>query len=131
MSDNQQLPQPDPALRRLDRLVGTWTMQANLAGSNEQNLKAHTTLRWPAGGLVLQQRPRIDLSGQQPDAPAPIGDHPPTATFPSTVCSGVAPTPLPSRWNVAGDQLPGDLHRGGLFPVRGAVPAAGAGAVTT
>jgi hypothetical protein len=23
MSDNQQLPQPDPALRRMDRLVGT------------------------------------------------------------------------------------------------------------
>jgi hypothetical protein len=56
---------PDPALRRLDRLVGTWTMQANLAGSD-----------------------------------------PPTATFPSTVCSGVAPTPLPSRWDVAGGWRP-------------------------
>jgi hypothetical protein len=28
MSDNQQLLQPDPALRRLDRLVGTWTTPA-------------------------------------------------------------------------------------------------------
>jgi hypothetical protein len=36
MSDNQQLPQPDPALRRLDRLVGTWTMEGNLVGSDEQ-----------------------------------------------------------------------------------------------
>jgi hypothetical protein len=76
MSDNQQLPQPDPALRRLDRLVGTRAMQANLAGSD-----------------------------------------PPTATFPSTVCSGVAPTPLPSRWDVPGaDQtvsVPDDIggHR--------------------
>jgi hypothetical protein len=65
---------PDPAPRRLDRLVGTRTMQANLAGSD-----------------------------------------PPTAT--STVCSGVAPTPLPSRWNVPGaDQtvsVPDDIggHR--------------------
>ena len=35
MSDNQNVPQPDPALRRLDRLVGTWTMEGNLAGMHD------------------------------------------------------------------------------------------------
>jgi hypothetical protein len=28
MSENPKPPQPDPALRRLDRLVGRWSMEA-------------------------------------------------------------------------------------------------------
>jgi hypothetical protein len=36
MSENPDLPQPDPALRRLDRLVGSWTMEGNLVGSDEK-----------------------------------------------------------------------------------------------
>jgi hypothetical protein len=47
MSDNQNLPQPDPALRRLDRLVGTWTMQGNLAGADDKNIRA----RQPSAGF--------------------------------------------------------------------------------
>ena len=35
MTSNPNLRQPDPALKRLDRLVGTWTMEGNLVGSDE------------------------------------------------------------------------------------------------
>jgi Protein of unknown function (DUF1579) len=85
MSDNQQLPQPDPALRRLDRLVGTWTMEGNLAGSDDKNISGETTFRWLAGGFFLEQRARIDFVGQQIDALELIGYDPATDTFPSTV----------------------------------------------
>jgi hypothetical protein len=60
MSDNPKLPQPDPALRRLDRLVGTWTMEGNLVGSDEKNIRGQTTFRWLPGGFFLEQRARID-----------------------------------------------------------------------
>jgi Protein of unknown function (DUF1579) len=76
MSDNQQLPQPDPALRRLDRLVGTWTMEGNLVGSDEQNIRGQMTFRWLAGGFFLEQRARIDFAGQQIDALELIGLRP-------------------------------------------------------
>ena len=56
MSDSQNLPQPDPALRRLDRLVGTWTMEGNLVGSDEHNIQGQTTFRWLPGGFFLEQR---------------------------------------------------------------------------
>jgi hypothetical protein len=36
MSEIPDLPQPDAALRRLDRLVGRWTMEGNLVGSDEK-----------------------------------------------------------------------------------------------
>src|SRR5829696_5076409 len=41
MSDNQNLPKPDRALRRLDRLVGAWSMEGNLVGSDEKNISHH------------------------------------------------------------------------------------------
>jgi hypothetical protein len=43
VSEQPHLPQPDPALRRLDRLVGRWTMEDNLVGSAEKNIKGKTT----------------------------------------------------------------------------------------
>jgi hypothetical protein len=105
MSDTQQLPQPDPALRRLDRLVGTWTMEGNLVGSDDNTIRGQTTFRWLAGGFFLEQRARIDFAGQPIDALELIGYDPATDTFPSTVFSGFSPAPLPYRWDVRGDRV--------------------------
>jgi hypothetical protein len=100
MSDTPNLPQPEPALRRLDRLVGAWTMEDNLVGSDEHNIRGQTTFHWLPGGFFLEQRAHIDFIGQQIDALELIGDDPQTDTFPSTVLSGFSPTPLPYRWDV-------------------------------
>jgi hypothetical protein len=66
MSDNQNPPQPDPALRRLDRLVGTWTMEGNLVGSDEKNIRGHRHSGW--------QRPYCDEVSARP--PPRHGDDP-------------------------------------------------------
>ena len=99
------LPQPDPALKRLDRLVGTWSMEGNLVGSDEKNIRGETTFRWLPGGFFLEQRVRIDFMGMQIDALELIGYDPATDTFPSTVYSGFSPIPLPYRWDVQGDDV--------------------------
>jgi hypothetical protein len=49
MSEEPVPPRPDPALRRLDRFVGTWTMEGNLVGSDEKNVRGETTFRWLPG----------------------------------------------------------------------------------
>jgi hypothetical protein len=49
VSENSALPQPNPALERLDRLVGTWTMEGRLVGSDETTIKGDTTFSWLAG----------------------------------------------------------------------------------
>ena len=77
-----QLPTPDPALRRLDRLVGRWTMEGNLVGSDERNIKGETTFRWLPGGFFLEQRAHIDFMGLQIDALELIGYDPETDTLP-------------------------------------------------
>jgi hypothetical protein len=103
MSETPQPPQPDPALRRLDRLVGTWSMEGNLVGSDEKNIKGRTTFRWLPGGFFLEQRVQIDFMGLQIDALELIGYDPGTGTFPSTVYSNFSPQPLPYKWDVQGD----------------------------
>jgi Protein of unknown function (DUF1579) len=100
MSDTPELPQPDPALRRLDRLVGRWSMEGNLVGSDEKNIRGETAFRWLPGGFFLEQRARIDFVGLQIDALELIGYDAETDTFPSTVYSNFSPDPLPYRWDV-------------------------------
>jgi hypothetical protein len=66
MSDNQNPPQPDPAPRRLDRLVGAWTMEGNLVGSDEHNIRGQTTFRWLPGGFFSNSAPGSTCAQDHP-----------------------------------------------------------------
>jgi hypothetical protein len=114
MSESSDLPQPDPALRRLDRLVGRWSMEGNLVGSDEKNIKGKTSFRWLPGGFFLEQRAHIDFTALQIDALELIGYDPETDTFPSTVYSNFSPEPLPYNWDVQGDAVTISVSHGPL-----------------
>ena len=101
----QQLPTPDPALKRLDRLVGTWDMKGRTLDSEVDNVRGRTTFSWLPGGFFLQQRVQIDFVGTNIEAVEVIGYDPDTNTFPSTVYSGFSPVPLPYTWEVEGDAV--------------------------
>jgi hypothetical protein len=103
--DQRQTPTPDPALKRLDRLVGSWSMEGHLAGSEERNIKGKATFRWLPGGFFLLQQTSLDFVGLKIEALELIGYDPETKTFPSTVYSNFSPAPLPYRWEVEGDNL--------------------------
>jgi hypothetical protein len=100
-----QLPAPDPALRRLDRFVGTWTMEGHLVGSDEITVRGETTFRWLPGGFFLEQHNTLSFMGLEIDSLELIGYDPETGTFPSTVFSNLAPAPLPYRWELEEDTL--------------------------
>jgi len=95
-----QVPTPDPALRRFDRFVGTWSMEGHLVGSDEIAVKGQTTFRWLPGGFFLQQVTSLDFMGMQIESLELIGYDAETGTFPSTVFSNLSPKPLPYRWKV-------------------------------
>jgi hypothetical protein len=108
MADNDtqpQMPTPDPALKRLEPLVGTWSMEGHLVDSNENNIKGQGTFRWLPGGFFLEQRLTLDFMGLKIDSLELIGYDPETKTFPSTVFSNLSPTPLPYKWEVGDDIL--------------------------
>jgi hypothetical protein len=98
-----QLPTPDPALKRLDPLVGTWSMEGHLVGSDDTAIKGQTTFRLLPGGFFLEQDFAMDFMGLEIHSLELIGYDPESGTFPSTVYSNVSPVPLPYRWEVDGD----------------------------
>lgn len=104
-AQTQQGPQPDPALKRLDRFVGTWSMEGHLVGPSENNIKGQTSYRWLPGGFFLEQRIELDFMGTKIQSLELIGYDPETKTFPSTVYSNLSPTPLPYRWDVTDDTV--------------------------
>lgn len=105
MSGNPNLPQPDPAMKQLDRLVGRWSMEGNLVGSDEKNITGETSFRWLPGGFFLEQHTHLDFMGLEIDSLELIGYDAGTGTFPSTVFSNLSPSPLPYRWEVEGDTV--------------------------
>jgi hypothetical protein len=53
----QQPTEPDPKLRRLDRLVGTWEVSGGLQGK--------VSFEWMEGGIFLIQRFDLDHDGRR------------------------------------------------------------------
>jgi hypothetical protein len=80
MSETQGLPQADPALKRLDRFVGSWTMEGRLVGSDETTIRGQAEYRWLPGGFFLEQHVQLDFNAR---------------TAPSRAAG--APTPVPTR----------------------------------
>jgi hypothetical protein len=105
MSETPNLHQPHPALKRLDRFVGRWTMEGHPVGSEEMIIRGETTFRWLPGGFFLEQHVQMDFMGPEIDSLELIGYDPETDTFPSTVFANLSPAPLPYRWDVEGDSV--------------------------
>jgi hypothetical protein len=59
----------------------------------------------PAPGFFLTQRIKLSFAGYEVQGLEVIGYDPQTGTFPSTVCSNLAGTPIPYRWEVGDDEL--------------------------
>ena len=97
-----QVPQPDPALQRLQPLVGTWTMKGHFIGSEEENITGQATFEWLDGGFFMQQDVEIDLAGQvHVKSRELIGFDPETGAFASHVDPTCRPRPCPTNGTFA------------------------------
>jgi hypothetical protein len=106
---SEQPPKPDPALKRLDRLVGTWSMKGRPIGSDEDSITGTTTFKWlgkeddDGTGFFLQQDMEMDYAGQLIKSHELIGYNPKIKAFSSYVYSNMAPDPWPYEWDMRGD----------------------------
>jgi Protein of unknown function (DUF1579). len=109
MSDDnaqaQQGPRPDPALKRLEKFIGTWEMKGRTLNSKEDNVLGRATFEWLPGGFFLQQRIELNFMGMQLRSLELVGYDLQTQTFASNVYSNMSPMPLPYKWDVQDDSL--------------------------
>lgn len=101
----QQLPQPDLALKRLELFVGTWEIKGRTLDSEVDNIFAQTTFEWLPGGFFLKQTFEADFRGMLIQSLELIGYDPASDTFPSTVFSNLVGMPLPYRYDVKGKDI--------------------------
>ena len=99
----EQPAKPDPALRRLDKLVGTWDMKGRTLDSTEDNISGRVVIEWLPGGFFLQQRGEMEVAGVKVQSLEMLGYDPETDTFPSQVYSNMDGVAHPYFWNVQGN----------------------------
>lgn len=104
-----QIPIPHPALKRLNRLVGRWSMKGRPLGSEDYSITGTTTFKWLHGdgdtSFFLQQDMEMDYNGMLIKSREIIAYNPKTQAFSSHVYSNMAPDPWPYKWDVQGDNL--------------------------
>jgi hypothetical protein len=115
-TQQQDSPKPDRAMRRLDRLVGTWKMRGHALGSTEENIIATTTFKWihddPRKSFFLQQDMDMDYAGTRILSHELIGYSSRTRAFSSLVFSNMAAEPWPYKWDVRGNKITISIKRG-------------------
>jgi hypothetical protein len=115
-SSNENVPKPDPALQRLNRLVGRWNMRGRPLGSDRDSITGTTTFSWLHGNsdtsFFLQQDMEMDYDGTPIKSREIIGYDAKTKAFSSYVYSNMAPDPWPYTWGVQGDNLTISIESG-------------------
>ena len=94
---------PDPALGRLEKLVGTWELKGRTLDSKEDNITGWSTFEWLPGGFFLQMSGEITFKGMRIQSVEIIAYDPTSQTFPANVYSDMSGTVLPYQWNVEGN----------------------------
>jgi dihydrofolate reductase len=120
-SPEQATPTPDPALARLDRLVGTWRLKGRPIGSDQDSITGMATFKWlhqnsgdGGPGMFLQQDMRMDYSGTQIVSHELIGYNRKTGAFSSSVYSNMAAEPWPYEWDIQGDTWTISINHGSM-----------------
>jgi hypothetical protein len=101
----QQPPGPDPALKRLEKFVGTWSMKGRTLDADQDNVFGKTTFEWLPGGFFLQQRVELEFMGRAVRGLEIIGYDPSTGKFPSTVYSNLVGVPIAYEYDVQDDHF--------------------------
>jgi hypothetical protein len=107
--EDQGIPKPDPTLKRLDRLVGTWSMKGRPLGVVKDTITGTTEFAWLYGGngesFFMQQEMDMDYDGMPIKSRELIGYDAETKAFSSYVFSNMSPDALPYKWDIQNDDL--------------------------
>jgi Protein of unknown function (DUF1579) len=97
--------QPDPALNRLDVLVGRWDLIGRTLDTAEDNITGWVDFEWLPGGFFLEARGEIDFMGTKIQSLEILGYDPETHIFPSSVYSNMDGKVTQYYWDIQGNTV--------------------------
>jgi hypothetical protein len=98
-------PKPNPALKRLDKLVGRWRLTGRTFDSKVDNITGKVAIEWLPGGFFLQMRGVIRMQGLEVQSLEIVGYDAATKAFSASVYSNLDEVPGPYYWNVKGNRV--------------------------
>ena len=106
--ENLQQPEiqaPNPALKRLERLVGTWHMTGRTLTSDRDDFSGTSTFEWLPGGYFLQTTGKIEMPGLNHWSMEIIGYDEKIDAFTSTLYTSMEGVTRVYHWDFQGDTL--------------------------
>jgi hypothetical protein len=98
----QEKSKPDPALKRLDVLVGDWKLSGSAADENGRQITGETHGEWILGGYFMKLTGTIRFEGMTVEAIQIIGYDPESDTFPATAFARGSSKGVPYTINIRG-----------------------------
>jgi hypothetical protein len=103
---NSQMPVPNPKLKSLDPMIGTWKVVGRTIGADADNIAGEISLEWLPGGFFLKQTTRINFADMfEPTSIELVGYDAQKDMLTSLVYSNMAPMPVPYTWSFEDDEL--------------------------
>jgi hypothetical protein len=96
---------PDPALKRLDVLVGRWKLKGRTLDTAEDNIAGWVIFEWLPGGFFLEARGEINFMGTKIQSLEILGYDPQTHIFPASVYSNMDGNVLQYYWDIRGNTV--------------------------
>ncbi|HKY53546.1 MAG TPA: DUF1579 family protein [Anaerolineales bacterium] len=96
---------PDPALRRLDILVGKWELRGRTLDTAEDSITGWVNFEWLPGGFFLEARGEIDFRGNKVQSLEILAYDPETDTFPANVYSNIDGNVMKYYWDIKGNTV--------------------------
>lgn len=104
-NSNMEMPSPDPALKRLERLIGTWDLRGRTLGATADDIIGRATIEWMLDGFFIKQYGEWDILGAQMRTMEIIGYDPATQTYPAVAYSNMNSLALSYQYDIQGDVL--------------------------
>jgi hypothetical protein len=58
-----QIPEPDPAFKRLEKLIGRWELKGRTPDSPDNNISGRNNFEWILEGFFLKSEGEINFKG--------------------------------------------------------------------
>jgi hypothetical protein len=96
---------PHLALKRLEPLIGTWTLTGRTLDAGDSDINGRVEIEWMPGGFFQVQRGEIEIPalGLKVYAMEILGYDAESDTFPALVYSNMGSAPSAYTWDVRGD----------------------------
>ena len=98
-------PHPNPALARLERLVGAWDIRGRTFNSATDDIRGKVVVDWLPGGFFLELRGELESQGFHVHSLEIVGYDAATKAFSAHVYSSMGENAAQYQWDIQGDTV--------------------------